>query len=290
MDSWHAFCYSLHESSSESKTLLLVDSRCRKHVVLEGHVERPERFTDAERALKGLLRKYPASFSLQAHVRREDYLVRNDHTGEYTEEVLRVHSAGYLDGIWAKSLGAGSQPTWITRKSDAGREPDTWGNKDTWEAASVGFALALEAVDAVVAGQAHNAFVICRPPGHHAGRNGVPELGSDASEDAQAVGLGFCFLNNVVGAAKHAHEKWGLQRVTVVDFDLHAGNKTACPYARVVRGHCCTSNPACHLCPSIQGTAQRSCWGPVARGPSSSSRSTLRASSLGPAWRAGPPM
>jgi len=88
----------------------------------------------------------------------------------------------------------------------------------------VGFAGTLQAVDAVLQAQARNAFIACRPPGHHAGRNGKPALDPSADEKARDVGWGFCFLNYVAGAALHAVEKWGLSRVTVVDIDLHHGN------------------------------------------------------------------
>lgn len=103
---------------------------------------------------------------------------------------------------------------------------DTFGNKESFVAASVGFAGTLQAVDAVIQGRAGNAFVACRPPGHHVGRNGKPILDCVADEKAQDVGWGFCFLNYVAGAALHAVERWGLSRVSVVDIDLHHGNGT----------------------------------------------------------------
>jgi len=67
------------------------------------------------------------------------------------------------------------------------------------------------AVDAVMAGQVNNAFCAVRPPGHHA-------------EHARA--LGFCFFNNVALAAVHLLEKHGLERVAIVDWDVHHGNGT----------------------------------------------------------------
>lgn len=67
------------------------------------------------------------------------------------------------------------------------------------------------AVDAVLAGEVQNAFVACRPPGHHA-------------EKARA--MGFCLFSNVAIAALHALEEHGLDRVAIVDFDVHHGNGT----------------------------------------------------------------
>ncbi len=70
---------------------------------------------------------------------------------------------------------------------------------------------ALAATDAVMAGELDNAFCAVRPPGHHACRD---------------TAMGFCFFNNVAIAAKYALERHGLQRVAIVDFDVHHGNGT----------------------------------------------------------------
>jgi acetoin utilization deacetylase AcuC-like enzyme len=69
----------------------------------------------------------------------------------------------------------------------------------------------LAAVDAVMAGDVGNAFVACRPPGHHA---------------EQSKPMGFCLFGNAAIAAKHALERHRLSRVAVVDFDVHHGNGT----------------------------------------------------------------
>ena len=71
---------------------------------------------------------------------------------------------------------------------------------------------ALAATDAVLAGEIDNAFCSTRPPGHHA-RAGEP--------------MGFCLFNNVAIAARHAMESHGLERIAIVDFDVHHGNGTA---------------------------------------------------------------
>ncbi len=69
----------------------------------------------------------------------------------------------------------------------------------------------LNAIDAVIAGEARNAFCAVRPPGHHA---------------TAGRGMGFCIFNNVAVAARYAQKKHGLERVAIVDWDVHHGNGT----------------------------------------------------------------
>lgn len=90
-------------------------------------------------------------------------------------------------------------------------DPDTALNLHTWQAAIEASGAAIAATDAVLAGELDNAFCAVRPPGHHAG-------------PAQA--MGFCFINHVAVAARHALERGGLSRVAIVDFDVHHGNGT----------------------------------------------------------------
>ena len=84
-------------------------------------------------------------------------------------------------------------------------------NPHTYEAALHAAGAGVAAVDAVMGGEARTAFCAVRPPGHHACRS-------------QA--MGFCFLNNVAIAARHALDFHGLSRVAIVDFDVHHGNGT----------------------------------------------------------------
>lgn len=90
-------------------------------------------------------------------------------------------------------------------------DPDTLMNSHTWDAAQRAAGAAIAATDAVIAGELENAFCAVRPPGHHA---------------CHDKAMGFCFFNNVAIAARHALEHHGLQRVAIVDFDVHHGNGT----------------------------------------------------------------
>ncbi|TNF51214.1 MAG: histone deacetylase family protein [Burkholderiales bacterium] len=118
----------------------------------------------------------------------------------------RMHLAalrGLADGL-REEIAAGG-PT------HAQIDPDTSINEHSWDAILVAAGAAIDATDAVMAGELENAFCAVRPPGHHATRT-------------QA--MGFCFVNNVAVAARYALERHGLRRVAVVDFDVHHGNGT----------------------------------------------------------------
>jgi acetoin utilization deacetylase AcuC-like enzyme len=90
-------------------------------------------------------------------------------------------------------------------------DPDTCANAGTWAAVQRAAGAAVAATDAVIDGRASNAFCSVRPPGHHATRTET---------------MGFCFFNNVAIAARHALDVRGLERVAIVDFDVHHGNGT----------------------------------------------------------------
>jgi acetoin utilization deacetylase AcuC-like enzyme len=90
-------------------------------------------------------------------------------------------------------------------------DPDTVAGPGTWAAIVRAAGAAVAATDSVLDGTAENAFCAVRPPGHHATRD-------------QA--MGFCFINNVCVAARHALDVRGLKRVAIVDFDVHHGNGT----------------------------------------------------------------
>ena len=117
----------------------------------------------------------------------------------------RAHSSGYvleLQDMLNQLTATGS-----TQALD----PDTIAGPATLKAALRAAGAAVAATDDVITGRARNAFCSVRPPGHHATRS-------------QA--MGFCFFNNVAVAARHALDVHGLQRVAIIDFDVHHGNGT----------------------------------------------------------------
>ena len=117
------------------------------------------------------------------------------------EQLLRAHSAAHIDRIEAMAPSDGRVSV----------DPDTAMNPFSLEAAKRAAGAAVAAVDAVVGGEVNNAFCNVRPPGHHAERE---------------RSMGFCLFSNVAVAALHAVEHHGLERVAIVDFDVHHGNGT----------------------------------------------------------------
>jgi len=130
-----------------------------------------------------------------------DYLAHHEALLVHRSQLLRVHDAAYIDLVEAAAPGEGFYAL----------DPDTSMNPHSLDAAYHAAGGAVMGVDLVMRGEVDNAFIACRPPGHHATRN-------------QA--MGFCIFNNVAVAAAHALEAHGLERVAIVDFDVHHGNGT----------------------------------------------------------------
>jgi acetoin utilization deacetylase AcuC-like enzyme len=123
------------------------------------------------------------------------------------EQLSRVHPKSYVEGILSIHPELG-EPVHL--------DGDTVMSNGSAEAAARAAGGACMGVDAVMEGWARAAFVAIRPPGHHAEPNRP---------------MGFCLFNNVAVAAMHARVRWGVERVAVVDFDVHHGNGTQAMFA-----------------------------------------------------------
>ena len=117
------------------------------------------------------------------------------------EQLLAAHNAAYIDQVHALSPSEGL--AWL--------DGDTAMNPHSLNAALLSAGAATQAVDLVMEGRVKQVFCMARPPGHHAERG---------------RGMGFCIFNNVAIGAYHAINHWGLERVAIVDFDVHHGNGT----------------------------------------------------------------
>lgn len=156
------------------------------HQTPPGHPERPDRMLAVAAALSD-----PVFKSL----RRE--------TAESADLLLEagVHSDAYLAKLQALRPAEGL----------AQIDADTWISPGSLNAVAAGLGAGLRALEAVMKGEVRNAFCAIRPPGHHAERE---------------TPMGFCLVNSVAIVARMAQKQYGLERVAIVDFDVHHGNGT----------------------------------------------------------------
>lgn len=117
------------------------------------------------------------------------------------DDILRVHPKSYLDRIRQEAPETGFRQL----------DPDTFMSPGSLAAAFRAVGAVVKGVDLVLTGAAANAYAAVRPPGHHAERE---------------TAMGFCLFGNVAIGAKHALDHHGLDRVAIVDFDVHHGNGT----------------------------------------------------------------
>jgi acetoin utilization deacetylase AcuC-like enzyme len=158
-----------------------------RHVMAPDHPECPERLTS--------IISYLGQTGLDQTL---DWVKPEEIT---RDQLLLAHPEGYLHQLEIM------QPT----KGRVYTDPDTAMMPHTLRAARLAAGANIQAVDMVLSSQLTNAFVCARPPGHHAERS---------------KSMGFCFYNNVALAAKRALNFHHLERVAIIDFDVHQGNGT----------------------------------------------------------------
>lgn len=166
--------------------ILLVHPDYRRHVTPAGHPERPARIE----AIEARLARTPLWETLPHRTPEPvtDEVLTSVHTRAYVERVRDLAASG--GGALDPDTAVGPASDGIARLAAGG---------------------ALGAVDAVLAGDAPIAMALVRPPGHHA---------------RPGAGMGFCLFNNVALAARHALERRGVERVFILDWDVHHGNGT----------------------------------------------------------------
>jgi acetoin utilization deacetylase AcuC-like enzyme len=160
---------------------------CLKHDMGAHHPERPARLTAIEDQL--------IASGVGQHLKRYEAPLASD------EQLARAHPIEYVRAIRNAAPESGTVHL----------DPDTAMNRWSLQAALRAAGAAVLAVDLVLEKKVNTAFCAVRPPGHHACR---------------ARPMGFCIFNNVAVAARHALEARGLERVAIVDFDVHHGNGT----------------------------------------------------------------
>ncbi len=177
---------------------------CRLHDMGSGHPESPLRLDAINDHL--------------ISVRLEALLEQLEAPAATREQLARVHAADYIDQVYRTA------PV----KGVAELDPDTWMNPHSLDAALHAAGAVVVGVDRVMSGSNHAAFCLVRPPGHHAERDRA---------------MGFCLFNNIAVGAAHALQVHGLERVAIIDFDVHHGNGTEQIFL---------DNPAVMLCSTFQ--------------------------------------
>jgi acetoin utilization deacetylase AcuC-like enzyme len=167
-------------------TLLYTHDACLEHDPGSYHPESPDRL----RAVLAGLSAPPFAALLRRSAPLADIA-----------DIVRAHSRAFVEAMLAA----------VPQRGHAAVDADTVLSPGSGEAALRAAGAVSAAVDALVAGEADNAFCAVRPPGHHA-------------EPDRA--MGFCLFNNVAVAAQRARQVHGLERVAVIDFDVHHGNGT----------------------------------------------------------------
>jgi acetoin utilization deacetylase AcuC-like enzyme len=167
-------------------TLLFSHEACLDHDTGQGHPERSDRLRAVNNAL--------AAEAFSTLDRRQ--------APEVSRQTLALnHPEAFVEHVFANA----------PLENQVFLDPDTVMSPGSMEAALRATGAVCAAVDEVAGGNADNAFCAVRPPGHHA-------------EPDRA--MGFCLFNSVAIAARHAREKFGMERIAVVDFDVHHGNGT----------------------------------------------------------------
>ena len=173
--------------SASPKTQVFYDPAVLRHEPGSDHPESPKRLTSVMDAVRTLEGRNRVSVATP--------------TPATEAEILLVHTPHYFDKVRAE-IAAG-QRTLSTGDTDL--------SPGSLTAALAATGTVVSAVDAVMRNRASNAFCACRPPGHHA---------------SQSRGMGFCLFNNIAIGARHARLRYGVDRILIVDWDVHHGNGT----------------------------------------------------------------
>lgn len=179
-------------------TALIYDPIFLQHFTPPNHPERPQRVEMAYKVLEAL------------NWLERDGLVQLEPRAASEDELALVHDRAYIQRVKAMAAEVASQQAHDGRKTRK-FATDTYISAQSYAAACKAAGAPLTAIDAIMQGEVDNAYCLVRPPGHHA----LPD-----------EAMGFCLFNNVAIAAQYALKQHGLERVMIIDYDVHHGNGT----------------------------------------------------------------
>lgn len=195
-------------------TALIYDPIFLEHITPRNHPDRPQRLEMAMKVLEAL------------NWLERDGLVLLAPRAATEDELAAVHDRPYIRKVKAAARKVAREQELVSKgeEGDAQSTPhnsgdkltrffatDTYVSAQSYEAAIKAAGAPLTAIDAIMKGEIDNAYCLVRPPGHHA-----------VHESA----MGFCLFNNVAVAARYAIDHYGLERVMIIDYDVHHGNGT----------------------------------------------------------------
>ncbi len=179
---------------------LVYDAAFLDHLVPDGFPDVPERLSRSIAIIDALIEQgtLPA-----------EHILRLAPRSATPDEIAAVHDNRYVERF-RRAVDA------LIERSGPDADPQRFASEvyissGSYRAATRAAGAPLVALDAIGEGRARNGYALVRPPGHHA---------------ASSTGMGFCIFNNVAIAARYAQQRWGWQRVLIVDYDVHHGNGT----------------------------------------------------------------
>ncbi|WP_458775271.1 histone deacetylase family protein [Desulforhopalus sp. 52FAK] len=169
-----------------NKTAILADDVFKEHDPGFDHVECPDRIITLLNVLEGL--------------REQNVFLEPSFSAPNVDTILLNHTLDHIHEVEATS-----------GKIYSALDGDTFTSPKSYEAAMLAAGAVIKGVDLIVGGEIDNGFALVRPPGHHAEKH---------------KSMGFCLFNNIALAARHAIENLGLERILILDWDVHHGNGT----------------------------------------------------------------
>ncbi|EGN74489.1 deacetylase, histone deacetylase/acetoin utilization protein [Idiomarina sp. A28L] len=164
-------------------------SACSLHKVTEVHPECPERLGAVNDQLIRSGMEY--------------VLTQKEATPARKEDLYRAHDVSYVNDVFAKAPQSDEEHIWL--------DPDTLMSSGSLQAFLHAAGSGINGIDEIMNSSNQKAFCAIRPPGHHATRSAA---------------MGFCVFNNIAVAACYAMAKYPVERIAIVDFDVHHGNGT----------------------------------------------------------------